>query len=259
MESKAHRNTNFRTSFRQRVRGAWLLAAAVSSLFAAPAVAGATAHECDFWAQDCSGAEEKCIPNWDGEWVLKCTPTDPNPSSPGDPCVSADEYGPDSCGPNAMCDADPETGEGECVEFCTQQESGFATCEDPGTACGNWGPYGFCLPHCDPLIQGCEEGETCIPNWTDSNNAGTYICLQEGALDGEGYYGDECEYVNDCAAGLLCAPGDIVPECEGDFCCTTFCDLYEQNPCNDATLECVPTYYNPDPGEEGVGYCSVVP
>lgn len=251
MESKAHRNTNFRTSFRQRVRGAWLLAAAVSSLFAAPAVAGATAHECDFWAQDCLGEDEKCMPNWDGEWVLKCTPTDPNPSWSGDPCVPADEYGPDSCGPNAMCwDVDPQTEEGECIEFCSQAEGDeFPTCEW-GSACGNWGPYGFCFPECDPLHQDCEGyNEACVPN--GGGNAGTYICVPEGG----GLYGDTCEYTYSCAIGLVCAPGDAVPECEGDSCCTYFCDLNEYNPCFDEDQQCVPIYDNHP--VDHVGYCTL--
>lgn len=261
METKAHQTSSFRSSLRQRVRGSWLLVAAFSGLFAAPTVASATEPECDFWAQDCPNVDEKCMLHWEDEWVLKCTPTEADPSLPGEPCIPADEYGPDSCGPNAMCDAvNPSTGEGECLDFCTQSDSGVATCADWDYACGNFGPYGFCFPQCDPLMQDCEWNETCIPNWIDGDNAGTYVCVPVGA-DGEdeGYYGDPCEYVNDCQVGLICVADYVAPECEGGGCCTPLCDLDELDPCFDEGLECVPLYNNPNPGEEHVGYCRMLP
>jgi hypothetical protein len=202
-------------------------------------------EQCDVWSQDC-GRGSKCMPwafdggvHWNG---TRCSPLDPNPAQPGEPCVAEDGYmgGVDNCDVAQMCMfVDPETNEGVCVAMCMGTEDN-AICEDPARGCSiDFSDFmNNCLPWCDPLLQDCAMGG-CYPTADDAFVCGPTIGL--GALPG-----DTCEHHWDCAAGGLCiATG-----------CTAICDLLDPGTCDDAT--CTPWFDDgkAPPGLENVGVCT---
>ena len=219
---------------------------------------GSTLESCDMFAQDCP-AGEKCMP-WanDGgsSWnATKCSPLDPDPQQPGEVCSpeGGGVSGVDNCAKASMCwDVDVETNEGVCIAFC---EGSYEqpTC-DPGFRCAITGDgiLILCLPDCDPLIQDCPNGETCLP--TDS----LFVCVLDASGEA-GVYGDPCEFANACDPGLYCLPPEYVQDCKGAGCCSPFCDTSETNTCPGDTQECIPWYeegYAP-PGNEDIGICGV--
>ena len=214
--------------------------------------------ECDIWAQDCPDGE-KCMP-WanDGgtSWnATKCSPIQRDPDRIGESCTVVDSgvSGVDSCEAASMCwNVDPKTNEGTCFAFCMGDETD-PICEEPGYVCpiSADGVVIVCLPTCDPLAPDCADGELCIPTYADS-----FLCAPD-ASGAAGAAGDPCEFPNVCDPGLLCAPGQIVPDCETSGCCTPFCNL--QAPDCEVDEACVP-YYRPGdapPGYENVGLCGV--
>ncbi len=220
---------------------------------------------CDVWAQDC-GKGEKCMPyanNGGGAWnATRCSPLDPGAASVGDPCTvdGTGVSGADDCERDAMCwNVDPETGTGTCVAFCEGSEAN-PVCTDPETTCNilNDGVLILCLPNCDPLLGDCNEGENCYPT------AGVFSCVPD-ASDRGGAYGDPCQFLNVCDAGLFCSLPAGVPGCTGaEGCCTPYCDVSEPDAsasCPGAAggQECVPWYdeAQPPPGYEDVGACAI--
>jgi len=221
--------------------------------------------ECDPWAQDCMKGE-KCMP-WanDGgsSWnSTRCAPLDSDFVVVGDECTveGSGVSGIDNCELGAMCwNVNPETNTGTCVAFCSGAEAN-PVCEDPGTSCNilNDGALILCLPNCDPLLQDCNEGEACYP----TNDA--FSCVPDAG--GEmGAFGEGCEYLNVCDAGLFCAAPDGVPDCEGSLgCCSSFCEFTDPEAsasCPGAAggQECVAWYEEGQapPGYEGVGACLI--
>jgi hypothetical protein len=216
---------------------------------------------CSLWKNDCPRGE-KCMP-WanDGgsSWnATKCTPLDPDPNAPGEPCTVVDNgvSGIDDCEAFAMCwDVDPRTLMGECIAFCRGSEAN-PVCEDPNTQCSITGDGVIipCLPNCDPLAQECGEGEGCYP--VDNH----FECAPD--VSGEdGAAGDVCEFINVCDPSLFCASADSLPACDGTSCCTPFCDLASPTPTCPLFTECVP-FYSEDqapPGDEDVGGCMTPP
>jgi hypothetical protein len=225
---------------------------------------GAGTKECDVWTQDCP-AGEKCMP-WanDGgnSWnATKCSPVDPNPKQPGDPCTveGSGVSGVDDCDKGAMCwDADAMTGMGTCVAFCTGSETDPMCPAGTGCVIANDGVLILCLPGCDPLTQDCPNMDLCIPN----PSGDSFVCVLD-ASGMEGQVGDPCEYANACDPGLICANADAVPDCMGTVgCCAEFCDV--TNPmCTQmgAGAECT-AYFEmgmAPPGYENVGVCILPP
>jgi hypothetical protein len=105
----------------------------------------------------------------------------------------------------------------------------------------------LCLPTCLPLAPTCAAGDLCAP-WEDE-----FFCLPDGA-DDSGAFGEPCEGVNMCDAGLFCANADVVPACASDTCCTELCDITVQDPdtqCTGAGQQCLPWF---DDGEAPTGY-----
>lgn len=185
---------------------------------------GGLGVECDVWNQDCPDGQ-KCMP-WvnDGgnAWnATKCTPVDANPKEPGDECqVEGDgKSGIDDCAPSAMC-WNVEDGTGTCLAFC-EGSPDAPTCSDPDTACSitNDGVLILCLPLCDPLLQDCQGiNEACYP-------VGDRFQCAPDRSDDTGVYGDPCESINSCDAGLFCTAATNVPGCTGAGCCSEYCDL----------------------------------
>jgi hypothetical protein len=226
---------------------------------------GGAMMECDPYAQDCA-AGEKCMP-WANDggsaWnATKCSPLDPNPGQPGDPCTveGSGVSGIDTCDVATMCwDVDPETNMGTCVAFCTGTAAD-PMCEDPMTICSisNDGVLNLCLPSCDPLLQACPEGQACYPILEE------FACFPDAGGD-LGAYGDPCEYLNVCDPGLYCSVPEAVPGCAGSLgCCTEFCDLTDpagNDQCMGAAMgqECTPWFMEGQapPGFENVGGCAI--
>ena len=191
--------------------------------------------ECDPFDQDCP-ADQKCVP-WanDGgdDWnATRCSNIAEDPNAPGDPCTVEESpvSGLDDCDGTSMCfHVDPETLGGTCVSFC-EGNSSDPTCPDAADACliSNDGVLSVCLERCDPLTQSCTDAsQSCIA----ANDE--FVCV----LPGEAQFGDECERLWDCAAGLSCIAGAF-EECTGG-CCTEPCDP-DAPACSDPQHECTP-------------------
>jgi len=222
------------------------------------------ANECDIWAQDCMEGE-KCMPwanDGGGSWnATRCAPLDPNPAQPGDPCTveGTGVSGIDNCDISSMCwDVDPESNMGTCTAFCSGSEAN-PVCEDPTTECviANEGVLILCLPGCDPLVQDCMEGNACYPS------SDTFVCGPDASGE-DGLFGDVCEFVNVCDPGLFCANPELVPNCAGTGCCSSFCDVSDPEAsaaCPGAAggQECVPWFEEGQapPGFENVGACGI--
>ncbi len=231
------------------------------SFVASTDVAGRS--ECDIWTQDCPRGE-KCMP-WanDGgtSWnATRCSPVVASPDQPGDACSveGSDVSGLDSCGPGAMCwSVDPETNEGTCFPFC-QGSSDSPLCEDPNALCSitNEGVLALCLPTCSPLLQDCAESHGCYPL------NGDFGCMPDYSYRAGGY-GEACEFINVCDAGLFCALPGLVPGCVGATgCCSEYCELGDPKAsCQGANdgQECIAWYAEgaAPPGLEAVGICGV--
>lgn len=224
---------------------------------------GGVSFECDVLAQDCA-VGDKCMP-WSNDggpaWnATRCSPIDPAPDPVGSPCTVEGSAlsGIDSCELGAQCwNVDPLTNEGECVAMCTGDASQLF-CEDPNTACllGNDGAIALCLPACDPLLQDCEEGLAC--GSTASNDG--FVCMPPGGLPAAD--GDECEYLNVCAAGSVCAVAEAVPGCVGaPGCCAPYCDVTAPGSCAEPGTQCLPWWEEgtTPPQFEEEGLCSAVP
>ena len=115
---------------------------------------------------------------------------------------------------------------------------------------------GLCLPGCDPLLQGCGDGDLCIP---DPGDPARFICVLDASGD-EGQVFDECEFVNACDPGLYCVAPALGAECppEAPGCCLPFCDTTMPS-CPGAGQECLPWFEmdQAPPGFENVGLCGV--
>lgn len=179
---------------------------------------------CDVYAQDCPPGS-KCMPFAnDGApfWNdTACFPIDRETDAIGESCTVLDNAlsGLDSCELGAMCwNVDPFTGVGVCHALCSG--SPFAPeCADPVMGCAQFDPFVLpvCVPACDPLVQDCALGQTCLP-------LGDFVCLGD-ASGGAGVQGDPCEALNVCDPGLVCINGALVPDCATFGCCSAWCDL----------------------------------
>ena len=229
---------------------------------------GMTDVQCDIWNDDCPDGS-KCMP-WanDGgnSWnATKCTPIDPSPGKPGDPCKveGSGVSGIDNCEKGSMCwDVNPETQEGYCVGFCDGSPESY-TCAEPNTTCTilNNGTLILCLPGCDPLLQDCPNMNVCVPNPN-----GGFTCILDASGD-MGKFQDPCEFVNVCDPGLVCLNPEYVPECQAGGCCSPYCELdadYTTIPaptpkCPDPAMACL-AWYEMDgapPGQEKIGVCGI--
>jgi hypothetical protein len=105
--------------------------------------------------------------------------------------------------------------------------------------------------YCDPLLQDCADGDTCVPL------DGAFECAadESGAT---GSWGDPCDFLNACDPGLFCADGsDVACPAGLDTCCTWFCDVdAPAGICGGS--ECVAFFPEGEapPGYEAVGYCN---
>ena len=211
-------------------------------------------ESCDPWSQDCPDGE-KCVPygSSGGAWdANKCVPV-LGDRGVGEDCVyDGIIAATDNCDETSHCwdtiDVDGEL-VGTCLAFCT------GTPDDPmcapGSVCllSSEGSITLCIPTCDPLAQDCDPGLACYWNHQGFNCIFTTEDIE---------LGQPCGYINDCAAGLTCLSAEVMPDCEGASCCSSFCAL----DLGDAECAGLPgtvcSSFFPDepvPGYENVGVC----
>lgn len=217
---------------------------------------GGVSVECSVWDQDCDDGEKCAAWANDGgsSWnAARCVPVDADPVGPGETCTveGSGTSGIDNCDAESMCWAvDTETNEGTCVALC-EGSPGAPTCAPEATACSiaNNGVLILCLPICNPIADECGEGQGCFP-------VGEFF--QCAPVAGGGEPGDPCEFLNACDDGSACVNPTQVPGCDGNGCCSSYCDLTAEDPGCLAGQECLPWYemgQEPDACLEGIGFC----
>lgn len=214
---------------------------------------GGGANECDPTAQDCPRGE-KCTA-WANDggtfWNANRCVEIGGTAVAGDECMveGSGVSGVDDCALAHICLNSNEKNIGVCTAFCEGDDLQCAT----GDACAvyNDGVLPLCLPGCDPLLQDCPAGQSCI----DTPNQ-TFICFSDASGAG-GADGDPCppeHGENSCDPGQWCGPNSA--GCMDLNCCTPFCDL--SSPECTAPDECVSFFGDPGaapPGFENVGVC----
>lgn len=216
------------------------------SFYAGPEV-DLSLSDCDPFVQDCPEGE-KCVPysiNGSGYDADKCVPVNGS-GAPGEPCLYGGIFeATDDCDATSYCWTDGGV-DGVCLEFC-QGSLVEPTCPD-GFQClidGN-GVINLCTASCNPLLQDCEPGFAC--HWTSAE----FTCV---ATTEDLALGEPCEALNDCAQGLACLPGNLTPNCAGDSCCASYCDLSMPS-CDQMGTQCAPFFDGQPPaGYEDVGVC----
>lgn len=218
---------------------------------------------CDPWVEDCPDGM-KCMPysndggsNWND---YKCVPIAPQPGQAGDPCTieGSPVSGLDDCDKHLQCWNWGDDLQGNCVPMC-EGTPNRPTCADPNAYCAlsGDGVLILCLPSCDPLVQDCAtDEETCVP---DTHNP-HFLCvpLPDGVPPGQQF--EPCEFVNQCAPGLVCLDPKVAAECDQNEigCCVPYCDTTQPNDCPGAGQECVPWFeQDPPPAHVDLGVCAV--
>lgn len=203
--------------------------------------------QCDPWQQDCP-AGYKCMAFAEEDEASfsgnKCTPVVPSAKTVGDPCSVEGGWwsGIDDCDQGLVCwDINQETNTGHCVPLCTGSAEAH-DCPSEDDVCVFWVPgiSHVCLASCDPLVQDCDPGQACLPEW--SSNAAEWVCAAEYSFD-EGQEFDPCAFSNVCDPGLMCWDPGAAIECAGaeTGCCLALCDLGAPQ-CNGEGAECTPFY-----------------
>ena len=273
--SSATGGSSSSTSGAATTKGSTSDASTTSATTGSPSTSGATTGntgtsgtgacsgcECDIWAQDCPDGE-KCTAWADdggtGWKANKCVPVSPDPKQAGEACVAEGSAfsGLDDCDKGLMCWNVDENYVGYCIEFCMGDPDSIF-CSDPDSICYNdsSGVIPLCLPSCDLLLQDCPgDTDVCLPIGDHA------VCVFDGSGPEPSVDGDPCEYDTACGPGLFCADADLVPDCQAQGCCASFCDLNEPNTCPlmDQSAECVPLFEMgmAPAGMENVGFCGL--
>ncbi len=189
---------------------------------------GGVPQDCDPWLQDCPEGE-KCVVALVDDWFNKCVPV-LGDGQAGEPCTYAGlAEATDDCGPDSYCwnSAWVENlggSVGLCTPFC-QGTPDEPSCPAGRTCVMDDPPEGppminMCVEGCNPIAQDCaDEPHDEIGCYT----AGEAFFCAASTLDIP--IGEPCDYINDCVPGSMCVPGESLPSCAGEGCCTTFCDL----------------------------------
>jgi hypothetical protein len=180
--------------------------------------------------------------------VYDCVPDDTG-LLPFESCIPSPMDGQDQCPDNHVCLAPSEEAEmGLCLELCTED----GDCDAALCAAAPGSQIPVCAAICDPLAPLCPGTQDC-QRVRQSN----FVCQYPRPID-TGITADPCNIVEDagCAEGFVCETGQIIPDCIDVSCCTSLCDVTEQNPCPSPTL-CLSLPLDPQPGLENVGACYV--
>ncbi|NVB41473.1 hypothetical protein G6O69_26785 [Pseudenhygromyxa sp. WMMC2535] len=216
------------------------------SFYAGPAPDFLDIPECDPWAQDCPDGE-KCTQQIDGENGSSnvCVPITGD-DAPGEPCTSDGPLtGSDSCSAGAYCLLDAND-EGTCVPYCEGSPDQPVCAEGSACSITDDGTLTICLPTCDPIAQDCGDADGCY--WSGQD----FLCYPTFAES----VGEPCTSSNACAPGLYCVGEEFVPACEGNSCCTNFCEL--DNPqCELEGMACTAFFSEGEApeGQENLGIC----
>jgi hypothetical protein len=216
----------------------------------------AGAAECDLFAQNCPPGE-KCMPwaNDGGPWnATRCSPVADDPTPVGEACTveGSGISGVDDCDVGLMCWNVDENGQGTCEEMCTGSLEA-PICDNPEHYCAiaNDGFIALCLHACHPLLQDCEvRNEVCYPLNDE------WVCAPDPQSSS---HGEPCEFLNACGSGTVCIDAAAFSSCEAPRCCSTLCDLDDENAdamCQalDPAQTCEPWYAE---GQAPVGYGNV--
>lgn len=108
--------------------------------------------------------------------------------------------------------------------------------------CAFWVPgiSHVCLTTCDPQVQDCNVGQSCLSEW--SGGAAEWVCKAEySAKAGQAF--DPCFAGNTCDPGLLCWDPTMAIECTDleSGCCLPLCSLSDPQ-CTGQGAECTPFY-----------------
>jgi hypothetical protein len=223
--------------------------------------------QCSLFAQDCM-AEQKCNAwNTDGGIFpngAKCVPVSGD-KLPGEGCSLDGKFGDglDDCVEGSICLDIDNSGKAACVAYC-QGNMEDPVCPNPEDKCAFlFEPtVPLCFPSCDPLAQDCSQVETCVPNLA-ALGAEYFVCMPRVFEEIPGQYGDACYALSGCDPSYLCIFAENVPECTGDYCCSTYCELDMPDTCSkfEPTLSCIPWFAPGEatPGYENVGICGIMP
>lgn len=135
----------------------------------------------------------------------------------------------------------PDMGDGTC---------GGVVCQN-NEQCVLVGEELTCLATCDPLNQAfCGLDYVCVPQ------EDLFVCAPD-ASGNTGKVGDGCAYSNGCDPGNTCLTGQYVANCNGQYCCSAFCDLDLADTCLQYGMECVGWFEQgmAPPGMEDIGVC----
>jgi hypothetical protein len=222
--------------------------------------------ECDLFVQDC-GEGTKC-----NAWSMmggifpdgaKCVPV--GDKLPGEDCTIEGGFGDgiDDCVAGSICLDIDNSGGATCVAYCSGSMDA-PQCPDEGSRCSFlFEPtVPLCFTNCDPLVQNCSGGETCVPNIA-ALGAEFFVCMPRVFEEIPGQYGDACAALSGCDPSYLCIFAENVPGCTTDYCCSTYCELDDPGTCAafDPLLACVPWFGEGQatPGYENVGICGIMP
>jgi hypothetical protein len=184
-----------------------------------------SSNPCTVFDQDCPEGE-KCVTTLDPDFnIYRCVPI-LGDKGVGEACTFDAESGSDDCDASSHCwnlEADEQGVEhGECVPMCIGTRDN-PSCPGQGDSCegfecriyGQVG-YPFCVERCDPIAQDCGEGKGCFFDY----GYNSFFC---GVVNVPGALGEPCEWHQECAAGLTCISAEALPECLGDYCCSSMC------------------------------------
>jgi hypothetical protein len=208
---------------------------------------------CNYWDDLCPEGT-KCT--FDGDiGKVQCVDIDRAPKAEGEACTREGTQfdGLDDCDDGLICWGGVDN-EGTCVPFCALN-SPFCEAQYDCTWCQECA-LGVCVPTCDPLADDCPEETLCVPT-NDS-----FSCVQDAGGEMPGAYGDPCEFINTCDAGLFCASPELVPDCEGVGCCASYCSTDDPQ-CPDLPgVDCVAWWEEgqvPDGFSSDLGVCILPP
>lgn len=147
-----------------------------------------------------------------------CIRQGPGSLSAGAKCSHSCEgqLGKDACMGRSICD--PFSDDPECVLLCGETKE-TPTCPAEYSCFSHVAgedSFGICRPGCNPLVNTCRKGRTCI-----QGDAG-FHCVP--TTDNTGV-GDGCKFLNQCAPGLLCVPDSSSGCSGGDGCCGNPCSV----------------------------------
>ncbi len=215
--------------------------------------AGGPGIECDIFMQDCP-VGEKCMPwadDFGSSWnATRCTVLADDPVDVGGACTveASGVSGIDDCVQGSMCwNVDTETLMGTCIEMCSCSAE-TPVCATAGTSCviSNEDVLALCLGVCNPLDPlACADGEACYP-------VGAAFHCAPDASGGDGQPQDACGFINVCDPGSFCANGSEVPGCVGTGCCSSFCELGDDDACLPGQA-CLPWYGDEAAPDECLG------